>query len=313
MSGLWVEACQHEGDGGRGPRPGAAQSTDAGGTGAPSCAARSGSAWARWWSSSSSSTSPSRSGQPPRRGQLRSAIINLTYLALGVLLELAALATYTELTHSVLPAAAPRRFRSSASTCPPCPSATLPGWHGPGAAAGSPALDRVGRVGSAPPPSGSATQGIGSAVVLNVIFWLSLLISIPLQGYNPLYGFAAILGVLLLAIFAALVYLLTRRGRAGRRLREEGGRPAPLRASRDRDLARPEGGGSHEDPVLRARTAHQGRHLGVGQLVARRRPSGSSCWPRSPHLAHRRAGGLRPRQHLGRTSRSPRAVSGSSN
>ena len=44
---------------------------------------------------------------------------------------------------------------------------------------------------------GLATQGIGSAVVLNLIFWLSLLISIPLQGYNPLYGFAAILGVLL--------------------------------------------------------------------------------------------------------------------
>ena len=49
---------------------------------------------------------------------------------------------------------------------------------------------------------GLATQGIGSAVVLNLIFWLSLLISIPLQGYNPLYGFAAILGVLLIAIFA---------------------------------------------------------------------------------------------------------------
>ena len=57
---------------------------------------------------------------------------------------------------------------------------------------------------------GLATQGIGSAVVLNVIFWLSLLISIPLQGYNPLYGFAAILGVLLLAIFAGVIFFLTR-------------------------------------------------------------------------------------------------------
>ena len=46
--------------------------------------------------------------------------------------------------------------------------------------------------------------------MLNVIFWLALLISIPLQGYNPLYGFAAILGVLLLAIFAAVVFFLTR-------------------------------------------------------------------------------------------------------
>jgi uncharacterized protein (TIRG00374 family) len=39
---------------------------------------------------------------------------------------------------------------------------------------------------------------------------LALLISIPLQGYNPAYGFAAILGVLLLAIFAAVVFFLTR-------------------------------------------------------------------------------------------------------
>jgi uncharacterized protein (TIRG00374 family) len=57
---------------------------------------------------------------------------------------------------------------------------------------------------------GLATQGIGSAVVLNAIFWLALLVSIPLRGYNPLYGFAAILGVLLLSIFAGLIVLLTR-------------------------------------------------------------------------------------------------------
>ena len=33
---------------------------------------------------------------------------------------------------------------------------------------------------------GLATQGIGSAVVLNVLFWLALLISIPLQRLQPL-------------------------------------------------------------------------------------------------------------------------------
>ena len=55
-----------------------------------------------------------------------------------------------------------------------------------------------------------ATQGIGSAVVLNLLFWLALLISIPLNGYNPYYGFAAILGVLLLSVFGGLVLLITR-------------------------------------------------------------------------------------------------------
>jgi uncharacterized protein (TIRG00374 family) len=39
---------------------------------------------------------------------------------------------------------------------------------------------------------------------------VALLISIPLRGYNPLYGFAAIAGVILFAIFAGTVLLLTR-------------------------------------------------------------------------------------------------------
>ncbi len=88
-------------------------------------------------------------------------------------------------------------------------SHVLPGGTVPGTAASYRLLTESDVPGSTA-AFGLAAQGIGSAVVLNVIFWLSLLISIPLQGYNPLYGFAAILGVLLLAIFAGLVFLLTR-------------------------------------------------------------------------------------------------------
>lgn len=54
------------------------------------------------------------------------------------------------------------------------------------------------------------TQGVGSAVVLNCLLWLGLLVSIPLRGFNPLYGAAAVLGALLLATFALAVVLLTR-------------------------------------------------------------------------------------------------------
>jgi len=43
---------------------------------------------------------------------------------------------------------------------------------------------------------GLAAQGAGSAVVLNIIFWFALVISIPLNGFNPAYGFAALAGVL---------------------------------------------------------------------------------------------------------------------
>ncbi len=104
-------------------------------------------------------------------------------------------------------------------------SHVLPGGTVPGTAASYRLLTESEVPGSTA-AFGLATQGIGSAVVLNIIFWLALLISIPLQGYNPLYGFAAILGVLLLAIFAGLVFLLTRGEKQAEQLRAPGGRHA---------------------------------------------------------------------------------------
>ncbi|MBK6855717.1 MAG: flippase-like domain-containing protein [Microthrixaceae bacterium] len=65
-----------------------------------------------------------------------------------------------------------------------------------------------------------ATVGLGSAVVLNLLLWVALLISIPLNGYNPLYAGVALVGVILLASAAALVYLLMEgRDRAEKVLR----------------------------------------------------------------------------------------------
>jgi len=57
---------------------------------------------------------------------------------------------------------------------------------------------------------GLATQGVGSAVVLNGIFWLALVISIPLRGFHLLYAIAAVAGVLLIGAFAGTVLLITR-------------------------------------------------------------------------------------------------------
>ena len=63
-------------------------------------------------------------------------------------------------------------------------------------------------------------MGIGSAVVLNLILWVALLISIPLNGFRTAYVTAAIVGVLLLAFAAGLVYLLIEgRDRAEKVLR----------------------------------------------------------------------------------------------
>lgn len=50
-----------------------------------------------------------------------------------------------------------------------------------------------------------ATQGIGSAMVLNIILWLALVISIPTRGFDPLYGTAAAVGAVLLIAVALLV------------------------------------------------------------------------------------------------------------
>jgi uncharacterized protein (TIRG00374 family) len=55
-----------------------------------------------------------------------------------------------------------------------------------------------------------AAQGLGSAVVLNIILWLALVIIIPVRGFDPVYGTAAIVGAVLLALVGAAVFLLTR-------------------------------------------------------------------------------------------------------
>ena len=145
-----------------------------------------------------------------RREFHRLTQLNVMWLILGALLEVAALVAYAELTHVVLSPGAPDRFRIlRINMWALAISHTVPGGTVPGTAASYRLLTESEVPGSTA-ATALATQGIGSAVVLNMIFWLALLISIPLQGYNPAYGFAAILGVLLLAFFAGVVFFLTR-------------------------------------------------------------------------------------------------------
>ena len=68
-----------------------------------------------------------------------------------------------------------------------------------------------------------AAKGIGSTVVLNVLLWLSLVISIPLAGFNPLYVTVAGIGAAVLAGAAVLVFGIIRgAGFASRVLRVAG-------------------------------------------------------------------------------------------
>lgn len=65
-----------------------------------------------------------------------------------------------------------------------------------------------------------ATAGIGSAVVLNLILWLGLIVSIPIRGVNAAYGTAAIVGIILMAFAAFLILgLVEGQGRSERMVR----------------------------------------------------------------------------------------------
>jgi uncharacterized protein (TIRG00374 family) len=136
--------------------------------------------------------------------------LNLGYALLGVALEAASLLSYSALTRSVLPrgsATLARLFRIELSS--QAVNHVLPG----GTAAGTGIAYRLiteGGVSSADAGFALATEGIGSAVVLNVILWLAVLVSISVQGFNAIYVTAALVGVVLVSGFGVLVVALTR-------------------------------------------------------------------------------------------------------
>jgi uncharacterized protein (TIRG00374 family) len=70
-----------------------------------------------------------------------------------------------------------------------------------------------------------AAKGIGSTVVLNVLLWISLVVSIALAGFQPIYGTVAVIGTVVLLGVGLLVFGVTRgAGFASRVLRAAGDR-----------------------------------------------------------------------------------------
>ncbi|MCU1497753.1 MAG: hypothetical protein JWM47_1706 [Acidimicrobiales bacterium] len=150
----------------------------------------------------------------PQMGKQRDAAealrqVNPLLVLLAVALQVAALLSYTILTRVTLPPEPKLSlftlFRIQLAT--KAVTNTVPAGSAAGGTLGYRLLTEAG---VAPTAAGFslATVGLGSAVVLNLILWLALLISIPFNGLAPLYVTAAIVGALLLAIAAALVYLL---------------------------------------------------------------------------------------------------------
>lgn len=65
-----------------------------------------------------------------------------------------------------------------------------------------------------------ATAGLGSAIVLNLIFWFGLLISIPIRGVNAIYAAGALVGLVIMGVAAVLVLgLIDGNGRSERAIR----------------------------------------------------------------------------------------------
>ena len=136
--------------------------------------------------------------------------LNPLLVAVAVVLEIASLYCYAELTRAVLYPYTISRYNATRVTLAGhAISHVLPGGTAPAGALSYRILSELG-VPKETTAFGLATEGAGSAVVLNVIFWVALIVSIPLRGFNPLYGFAALAGVFLLGAFFGTILLITR-------------------------------------------------------------------------------------------------------
>ena len=137
--------------------------------------------------------------------------VNVAWLVAGIVLEAAAIASYAELTRTLLPPdARPSRSRVVRITLSSLGlSHIVPGGAAVGTSMGYRLLTNEGVRGT---DAGFvlATEGIGSAVVLNILLWLGLVVSIPLRGFNAVYLTAAIVGALLIAFVGLTVVLLTK-------------------------------------------------------------------------------------------------------
>ena len=142
--------------------------------------------------------------------------VDKTMLVLGVLLEFIGLFCYSLLTRAALgneghKMPVMRLFRIQLST--KSLGSIMPGGSAASSALGYRLLTLSGVQG---PDAGFAlaTAGIGSAVMLNLILWVGLIISIPIRGVNALYGGAAIVGIVLMLVAAGLIFgLVEGQGR----------------------------------------------------------------------------------------------------
>jgi uncharacterized protein (TIRG00374 family) len=137
--------------------------------------------------------------------------VNPLLLLAGVGLEAAALLSYAQLTRTVLPDGnnlsllTILRIELTTLSVSHC----APGGSAAGTALGYRLLTQAG-VASTDVGFALAMQGIGSAVVLNMILWIALIVSIPVWGFSAVYLIAAGVGAVLMGATAFLLFMFTR-------------------------------------------------------------------------------------------------------
>ena len=145
--------------------------------------------------------------------------VKTSWLLLGVALEFAALFCYSMLTHVALGQDSDKvniftLFRIQLSTR--SLGSLVPGGSAASNALGFRLMTLAGANGR-DAGFALATAGVGSAVVLNIILWVALIVSIPGRGVNAFYGVAAIFGVIVMLLAGGVVLgLVDHEGRAER-------------------------------------------------------------------------------------------------
>ena len=165
--------------------------------------------------------------------------VNLAWLVAGIVLEAGSLLSYALLTRTLLPGGRPGlSILSRIVLATTAVAHVVPGGAAGGAGLGYRLLTANGVEGT-DAGFALATESIGSAMVLNVMLWLALLISIPLAGLHPIYVITALVGLLALFGAAFLAYTFTRGGeRAVRVVRSLGRRVPRVGADRLERLVR---------------------------------------------------------------------------
>jgi uncharacterized protein (TIRG00374 family) len=145
-----------------------------------------------------------------RQKMTQLAQVNFWLLLVGLLLEVSALVSYSFLTRAALPRhSVPMPVLVRIQFATKALTNVVPAGSAAGSALGYRLLTTAGVAGS-DAGFALATVGLGSALVLNVLLWVTMLVSIPLAGWNPFYVTIALVGLFLIMVFGGLVFGLMR-------------------------------------------------------------------------------------------------------